>query len=153
MNWTFTVEGDPKAQPRQRHYYNKNLGHVGSYDPGTADGWKQRVSAEAIKHRPNCPLDVGLRLRIQFRFARPASHYGTGKNAGVLKASAPKFHMVSKPDLDNLEKAVMDALTDIRFWKDDCLVAKKETGKSWTTMRPGAEISIEVLDPPMVEPV
>jgi Holliday junction resolvase RusA-like endonuclease len=50
-----------------------------------------------------------------------------------------------KPDKDNLEKAVMDALTSIGIWKDDCQVYGGITEKYWTADKSGAEILIEEL--------
>ena len=36
---------------------------------------------------------------------------------------------ISKPDLDNLEKAVMDALTTAGVWCDDAQVVEKHSAK------------------------
>ena len=32
------------------------------------------------------------------------------------------FYCITKPDRDNLDKAIMDTLTDIGMWVDDALV-------------------------------
>lgn len=37
----------------------------------------------------------------------------------------------TRPDLDNLEKGVLDTLTRLRFWTDDALIARKHTTKAW----------------------
>lgn len=54
---------------------------------------------------------------VYFYFERTKGDYGTGRNAGVLKASAPK-HYTKKPDVDKLIRAILDALTGI-VWADD----------------------------------
>ena len=52
---------------------------------------------------------VNIVLDLLFRFPRPRSHFGTGRNAGQLKPSAP-FYVRTRPDLDKLARAVGDAL-------------------------------------------
>jgi hypothetical protein len=51
-----------------------------------------------------------------------------------------------RPDKDNLEKAVMDALTGIQIWNDDCQVYGGNTEKYWTPGKSGARIWIEAED-------
>jgi len=50
----------------------------------------------------------------------------------------------SRPDLDNLEKGLLDTLTRLRFWEDDNQVAKKETVKAWGAS-PFLEIHIKPI--------
>jgi Holliday junction resolvase RusA-like endonuclease len=63
------------------------------------------------------PTDGPVNVDLKFTFTRPKSHYGTGKNKSLVKASAPDFHLI-KPDLDKIVRCVFDALTGIA-WKDD----------------------------------
>lgn len=53
---------------------------------------------------------MALHVTITFGFPRPKSHFRTrnGRTAG-LKDSAPYWH-TKKPDIDNLAKAVLDAM-------------------------------------------
>lgn len=74
-----------------------------------ANGWKA-MGLDA--------LDEAVILRLTFYFSRPAAHFGTGRNAGVLKDSAPLYPEASGSDIDKLSRAVMDGLTGI-VWKDD----------------------------------
>lgn len=37
----------------------------------------------------------------------------------------------TRPDLDNLNKSIMDILTDLKFWNDDSQVAKLLLMKRW----------------------
>lgn len=63
-------------------------------------------------------LDEALLVRITFYFTRPDGHFGTGRNAGVLKDSAPLYPEKTGADLDKLARAALDALTGL-VWKDD----------------------------------
>ncbi len=70
-----------------------------------------------------------VRVSAEFFFARPKSHYGSGRNADKLKASAPaRPTSKSVGDIDKLARAVLDALTGVAY-KDDsqvtCLSASK----------------------------
>jgi len=89
-----------------------------------------------------CLLEGPLILTITFLLGRPKNHYGTGKNAGKLKSSAPPYPMVT-PDLTKMVRAVEDALTGI-IWRDDKQVAEQHTRKRYAD-KPGAEILIETL--------
>jgi hypothetical protein len=68
-------------------------------------------------------------LHVAFRFSRPKSHFGTGKNAKAIKASAPSNH-VSRPDIDKLLRAVLDGLTGVAY-QDDSFVYKVSAEKSY----------------------
>lgn len=138
----FFVPGEPKAQPRPRAFArrmgDKFVARV--YDAGTAEGWKSAIALAARGHIPASPMLGPIRLTLDFAFARPRSHYGTGRNAAVLKPTAPPDH-IGKPDLDNLEKAVMDCLTTLGFWGDDSQVWSKMTSKSYSR-EPGVRVCI-----------
>lgn len=66
---------------------------------------------------PRFDRGVPVELTATFTFARPRSHFGTGRNFQVLKANAPDF-LTTIPDIDKLLRA-LDALTDAGVWDDD----------------------------------
>lgn len=122
MNYTFQVRGCPKGQPRAKAA--RIGGFIKMYTPNTANDFKAAVQAGAIEAGlMNKLLEGPIALELVFRLPRPKGHFGTGKNASRLKETAPHWH-TSKPDLDNIEKALKDALSDIRVWRDDCQVCK-----------------------------
>ena len=139
----FFVEGIPKAQPRPRAAHHK--GHVRVYDPGTAEGWKGRIAMQAIHCRPEFPHLGAVSIELTFQMPRPKNHFGTGKNTGELKDSSPFKHL-SKPDIDNLEKAVLDELTMLGFWRDDSQITDLGSRKRYTKGKPGVVIQIDLLD-------
>ena len=80
-------------------------------------------------------------------FAQPVSlyvrwtfPYRKSERKGVTNAGKPVPH-TSRPDLDNLEKSLLDVMTALRFWTDDSLVFSKTTVKLWGS-RPGIEVVI-----------
>lgn len=142
---SFNIDGDPKPQPRPRAFArmvgNKSVARV--YDAGTAEGWKARVVVAGSPVRPTEPVTGPLVITLSFRIARPMGHYRTGKNAHLLSSQAPIDH-TAKPDLDNLAKAVLDALTQDGWWRDDSQISCLTIMKRWAeaSERPGCSISI-----------
>ena len=134
----FFVPGEPKAQPRPRAFAFQGKARV--YDAGTAEGWKSCIAVAARKHLPAEPLTGPINLTIDYYLRRPKCHFGKG---GVKPAHAGANHC-QKPDLDNLDKAVMDALTQLRMWVDDSQVCHKKSAKYWGDheFQHGANISL-----------
>lgn len=121
----FTVYGQPAAQGSKRY-----VGHRRGADgreravlieqSKRVKPWRRNVADAAVLARPAELFDGPLVADMVFSFARPAGHFGTGRNAGVLKASAPLAPAVA-PDLSKLARSTEDALTAI-VWKDDSRV-------------------------------
>jgi Holliday junction resolvase RusA-like endonuclease len=147
---SFFVPGEPKGQPRikaaVRRFGNKAFAHV--YTPGTAENWKSCISASAKAHIPEQPITGPVQVDCTFYLPRPKGHYGTGKNEGKLKESAPMFHTCA-PDVDNALKVIFDVLTYLRFWLDDTQVVKTWSEKLYENLPhlpPGCQIVIMPLE-------
>lgn len=96
----------------------------GEANPNTRP-WRATVAAEAALHRDQITGDSlaagPLKVTARFYFPRPKSHYRTGKNAHVLKDTAPDY-CATKPDLDKLQRAIGDALTGVLIRDDSQIV-------------------------------
>ncbi len=144
MPWTrhctFVVFGIPKAQPRPQAFVNKKTGHASVYDPGSAAEWKSEVRCAALEFTPKLPFLGPLRVSIDFFLPRPKRLYRKKDPPGLILHTA-------KPDLDNLVKAVYDALTRVGMWRDDSQVCAGPPRKFYHAKsgRPGARITIEVF--------
>jgi len=101
---TFSVPGDPVPQPRVR--VSTRGGFARAYVPSThpVHAYRQAI-ANAAREAGLRQTDELLSVRIIAVFARPKSH----KRKGGLKADAPRL---PRPDVDNIAKAVLDALAD-----------------------------------------
>ncbi len=95
-----------------------------------------------------------MQVSIEFIMPRPKSHFGTGKNAEILKNNAP-FFCTSKTtgDVDKLTRSTLDALSVTSggtVLADDslvvCLQALKRYAKRFEHI--GANINIKTFDKP-----
>lgn len=111
-------------------------------DNTRSEPWVNAVACEAAKAMNGRDLITGpVSLSLVFFFARPKDHYGTGRNAGTLKNSAPQWH-TQTPDLAKLVRCFEDALTGI-VWRDDRQVFEYQSiTKCWTTGQERAEAEI-----------
>lgn len=118
---TFTVPGDPVPQPRPR--VSTQGGFARAYVPAShpVHAYRQAV-ALAAKLAGLGPITEPIQVCVVSVFQRPKSHV-TGR--GVVKATAPRL---PRPDVDNLAKAVLDALGD---FFDDTLVESLQVSKSY----------------------
>jgi len=117
---TFTVPGVPIAQPRQRHT-RAGVNYLPAGHPVNA--FKAAVKMAA--HQAGlCPITGPVTLWAEFILPKPVSRTRR-KDAGKAIAVA------TKPDADNLAKAVLDGLTGIA-WRDDCQVASLFIQKRYT---------------------
>lgn len=105
-------------------------------------GSKRHVGAAYADRNFGDMLDGPVSIIVDFYLPRPKAHYGTGRNAGTLKGSAPVEHL-TMPDLDKLVRAVGDALTRLA-WRDDSQIVAWHAYRHYaTTMTPvGAQITI-----------
>ncbi len=121
---TFVVTGEPVPQPRARvstrggfaRAYVSRQHPVHAYRDGIA------VTAKAAGATVT---EDSVSVTIAATFCRPKSH----RNKGGLKKTAP---LLPREDVDNLAKAVLDALTGVA-WHDDKQVASLQIVKSYGT--------------------
>jgi len=92
------------------------------------------------------PLTCGLAIEIEFRYNRPASHFGTRSKQRYLKGNAP-IYKTSAPDCDKLIRAVGDALKGVAY-VDDALIVKITASKLYTMGTAGALVTITPLSEP-----
>ena len=128
---TMFIAGDPIAQPRPRVTVRGK--HGVAYVPrGHAiHAWRaairkgmERCVAESEQAFP--VGGISLRVAMTFYLRKPKSN----------KKPLP----ISRPDLDNLAKAVLDSGNGV-IWRDDSLVTTLEISKRWDT-HPGLWLMI-----------
>lgn len=161
------VYGTPAPQGSKRAFIHKHTGKamMAEQTAKRLKPWREAVKQAALDAtRIGQPVAVGggtltahqgtladaLFLRVTFTFARPKSHYRTGRNAQLLRDDAP-LYPAGRPDLSKLLRSTEDALTDAGIWRDDaqvvmCTAWKRYVGESGGLDRPGAVLHIGPLD-------
>lgn len=109
----------PKPAPRPR------VTTRGTYNPKDYTDYKNYISLLAKRERPK-KIDGAVMLIIEYRLGMPKSW--SKKKKAIMNG---KWH-ISRPDLDNLDKGVKDALTGVCY-RDDSQVALKHTSKAWAS--------------------
>jgi Holliday junction resolvase RusA-like endonuclease len=118
---TFTIAGEPVPQPRPR--VSTRGGFARAYVPKEHPVHAYRKAiAEAADEAGLVAQDEPLNVVIDAVFERPKSHL----NKAGVKPTAPRL---PRPDVDNLAKAVLDALQDVIG--DDTNVARLVVEKSY----------------------
>lgn len=142
--WRLNVEGEPKAQPRVKAYRRGD--RAGVYTPGTADLWRELVMLRAMELGPEHVIDVPCYFRMLFTFRRPKGHY-TGRGALRPACACPYVATRGRLDVDNLQKAILDALQSCGVLRDDGLVASIECAKLYAhpSQRTGCTIDAAPL--------
>lgn len=111
--------------------------------------WRQDIRHAALESFRLKPIETAVSISIEFIFSRPKSHYGTGKNKGKLKPSAPKWLTShSTGDIDKLCRSTLDGLsvtTGGTVLKDDCLVVSLHAEKRYAKGREYAGAIISIL--------
>ncbi len=121
MAVTFTIAGEPVPQPRPR--VSTRGGFARAYVPKEHPVHAYRKAiAEAADEAGLVAQDEPLNVAIDAVFQRPKSHL----NKAGVKPTAPRL---PRPDVDNLAKAVLDALQDVIG--DDTNVARLVVEKSY----------------------
>ena len=137
----FQVYGLPQPGGSKRAFVVGKRAMIVDANPKAKD-WKTTV-AQTVAEQYDGPLLTGaLELNVTFIMPRPKGHYGTGRNAGVLKTNAPKFHIV-RPDSTKLLRPTEDALTGI-IWRDDAQLAIR--AMKLYGERPGAFIEVRRME-------
>lgn len=135
MELHFEIYGDPIAQQRPR------VTRFVTYSPQARE--KEVFQLQIQSKAPKIPSEDALNVAMTFFFKRPKSHYGTGRNSGKLKQSAPKWHTKAK-DLDNIAKFYMDAMNKI-IYKDDGQIVTLSLEKCYTKNQAKTLISLSSL--------
>jgi hypothetical protein len=115
--------------------------HVVIESHGTAKPWLDAVTLwcrKKLAGRYKAAARQPLGAECTFTLERPKGHYGTGRNAGILKARFEDAQPVGHDtgDVDKLLRVVLDALQKSDVIPDDCAVIEATTRKSYVQPEP-----------------
>lgn len=109
MTLSVFVPGHPAPQGSKRHVGNGRMVESSKYLPG----WRESVRAALIDShgRPCIQFAGAVHVDLEFIMYRPA---------GTPKKRTPPA--IKKPDIDKLERAILDSVTSAGVWRDDAQV-------------------------------
>ena len=133
---SFSVVGTPVSQGSKKAF-RRGAKIVLVETAAGLSAWRQDVAAMASRALDGKPWDptAPMRVTIAMRFTRPASHFTASL---TLRKGAPS-DKTSKPDIDKLLRAVLDACTGV-VWRDDAQVYHVDVRKEWTVGAPGCDV-------------
>ena len=129
----FWVAGVPQPQGSMTAQVRGGRAVMYSANAARLRPWRDAVTFQAREAWragawQGVPLEGGVNLRLQFAFLRPAS-----------AAKRPVPHV--KPDLDKLQRAVLDALTGV-VYGDDAQVVSVTASKIYRPSGPGVLVAV-----------
>ena len=121
----FTLPLAPVAKGRPR------LGKGGSvFTPVPTRVFEKQVEMLARRHKPKTPIKCGVNLHLVFTVKKPRK--------------SVKAYPISRPDLDNYIKSVVDGLHE--FWIDDAQVIHIDAKKVYTEVNEEPSINVLISD-------
>jgi Holliday junction resolvase RusA-like endonuclease len=135
----FTVVGKPIALSRTGHgqFGGRWIAAASSKQLGKViDAWERAGGGRFDDDEP-------IVLEVDFYFERPASHFGTGRNAGILKGRFIGAVPTARPDLDNLVKLVAEGLQGNAI-KDDSRVVSLRASKQYARLGEHARTEVSI---------
>lgn len=111
------------------------------FTPEETRSWKQQIAITALKYKPNELWTGPIAMNLEFFFPKPKSY-----------SKKVKAH-ITKPDVDNLAKSVIDSLEGIIYKGDqqivECIIKKSYIESNVSS--PMVYIKLILLDHSMFE--
>lgn len=114
MQISFTVLGVPQPKGSTRAFVHNGRAVTTNANAKTKPWQKQVAAAASVAFAMRAPTEKAVLLRLEFRMPRPKT----------VKRALPTV----KPDIDKLERTILDALTGIAYVDDAqvCTVTKRK---------------------------
>jgi Holliday junction resolvase RusA-like endonuclease len=132
---TFTVPGPPRGKAK-KFGFGRGFNDAATQKYMNDIGWAAKA---VIASRPFAVIDWPLQLRLLAVFPVPVSWSLRQQHAALAGEIAP----TGKPDLDNIQKCVGDALKGI-IWKDDAVITVVHARKIYGA---DPQLRIEISNP------
>ena len=126
MNIFFTVPGEPCGKGRARATIR--AGHATMYTPAKTVNYEALVKMCALQQRKGELIKGPVALHITAVFGIPKSW--SKKKLAQFAAGETVDYVTKKPDIDNIQKIIADALNGV-VWVDDSQVVDSYSAKRY----------------------
>ena len=113
----------PTATAQQRQFFSKGKTALTPAAKKAAATWQAIVEP----HRPDEPMTGAIEVSIMLTWER--------KRQVLIESKT------TKPDLDNIAKLILDAMTKAGYWVDDAQVSRLQLEKFWGEL-PGVLVKV-----------
>lgn len=136
----FKILGEPK--PKQSFRATIRAGQIHAYQPESVEGATDDILTQVIAQLPQGHIPWGGGIKAQMQFIFPFTQ-ALRKNKAIMESykAGNKILKTTKPDLDNLEKLVYDAMA-YRVYVNDSQICNKFSEKIYGDI-PGIKISLK----------
>ena len=147
MQFSFTVPGEPKGKARARTFYDPRVGRMVSKTPENTAVYENLVKLcyQSASRGYRFPEDTPIRISIRAYFniaQRTAKKWRPAMLVGLIRPT-------KKPDVDNITKAILDALNQAAY-KDDAAIVQFSVEKYYSD-NPRVEVIIGEWEAPKDE--
>lgn len=115
-----------KPEPKQRPSFSRK--RKKAYTPKKTKDYEEKISDYFLSHVKVERFDKDVPLVVNLIFGMPIPKSTSKKKAKVMLEGAIKH--TKTPDIDNLQKAVLDALNGLA-WEDDSQIVKVTAEKEY----------------------
>ncbi|MBR0541447.1 MAG: RusA family crossover junction endodeoxyribonuclease [Clostridia bacterium] len=140
MRIDYSVVGIPKPQARPKVFHRtlkSGKPFVSTYSPKT--DWFNIVYTRTLEEKTKRKIRLSGALELKLIFCLPIPK-------SISKKKKEQLHyVIKKPDVDNLAKAVMDAMNNTGIWEDDSQIACLYVSKIYSE-EPRCLITIEEIE-------
>lgn len=116
---TFLVEGKPQGKARARTFYDKRVGKMRSVTPEQTKSYEDLIRWSYKAAGGQYLGEKLISVDIQAFYPIPQSFSKKKRQSAVFEELRP----TTKPDCDNVIKAVLDALNGVAYYDDKQVVS------------------------------
>lgn len=127
----FLMRFNPPTATAQEHKVMVKGGRPVFYDPPEVRAAKESLMGYLTPHRPEHPMTGPLYLQTVWMWESD---------------KAEPTWRTTKPDTDNLQKALKDCMTKLGYWEDDAQVVWETAQKIYVPDGAGIYVRIDQLD-------
>lgn len=135
-----TIPGKPQGKARARTVYNPRINRSVSYTPDNTVLYENLIKTLYLEKYPGERFSKGEALHVRIRaYYEPPKSISKKKREEML---AGDLLPCKKPDIDNIAKAVLDALNGVAYG-DDNQVTALEVSKHYAVQ---AHVDITIFE-------
>ena len=138
----FELHGNPKPKQSARHSVGPD-GHIRSWQSSEVVNEMNNIRYSITQQLPEgfIPINTGIRINLWFKFEVPKTYERKFAKLEQESLFLAPFFKTTKPDIDNLQKMVLDAMQGVVFTNDALIYSLSAT--KVLDRKPG--ITIEVI--------